>query len=320
MRKSLINIILFFLLAIPALPATADIIYFKNGGELRCNIIKETDDYIILQVKSGKMKILRSSIEEIEKTQPIPLKQSEPKPVSAVISSGTIEEVDALIKGADAPEAEKEAVVEEAPAADTEEGIEPAAEAIEDIPEYTEPPAAPDNSIDIPAAGNVKYRFDARQIDPEKIKELQVFFRENIALVISIALAAFLIILAISMILNGVYIKIYSRLIVKRFIPFGKTIVFQLKFFAFEIFIGFAIGIVSALLGLGGVKGFIGIMFLWLFFAIVLIWYFFSLSNREFGFSFMQTLLMIVIYIILYTAFSMVANILLGGLFVSIAT
>ncbi|MDD5644277.1 MAG: hypothetical protein PHO00_02360 [bacterium] len=305
MRKSLINIIIFFLLSVPALPSSADIIYFKNGGELRCSIVKETDEYLILQVKSGKIKILKTSIEEIKKTQP--LKQPAPKSASAEISSDTIEEIDSLIKGDAVPQDEEKEVVEAA------------LEDIADMPEYSEP--APEKD-----SGSVKSAFLAEnmkhglktQIDPQKIQELQAFFQDNIALVLSIALLVFLVILFISMSLNGIYIKIYSRLIVKRFIPFGKTILFQLKFFAFEIFIGILIGILSVLLGFSGVRGVIGFLLLWAVFVVILIWYFFSLSNREFGFSFMETLLMAVIYIVLYAAFSLALKLLLSGVFIGI--
>ncbi|MCK9555941.1 hypothetical protein M0R36_09045 [bacterium] len=322
MRKTLINIILFFLLSIPALPSSADIIYLKNGGELRCSIIQETDDYLILQVKNGKLKILKSSIEEIEKTQPLPLKQSEPKPVSPGISNSTIEEVDSLIKGDVVPEPEAGQAVEETVETETDESQSPAlpAEDAGNITEPAEPPAEKENSVDESVPGeNPQSGFKAR-FDSQKIEDLQIFFQDNIALVISIALLVFLVILFISMALNGIYIKLYAKLILKMFIPFGRTIVFQLKFFAFEIFIGIVIGALSALLGFGGLKGFLGIMFLWLFFAVILIWFFFSLANREFGFSFMQTLFMILIYIALYAAFSFVLNLILSGLFVSITT
>ncbi len=320
MRKTLINIIIFFLLSIPALPLSADIIYFKNGGELRCSIIKETDDYVILQVKSGKMKILKSSIEEIEKTRP--LKQTTPEPVSSGISNSTIEDVDSLIKGDVVPETETGQAIEKTVVTEMEESQNPAlpVEDTEDIKEPTEPPAEKANSVDESIPGKDPQSGFKPQFDSQKIKDLRIFFQDNIALVISIALIVFAVILFISMALNGIYIKLYAKLMLKMFIPFGRTIVFQLKFFAFEIFIGILIGAFSALLGFGGLKGFLGIMFLWLFFAIILIWFFFSLSNREFGFSFMQTLFMILIYIALYTVFSFVINLILSGLFVTITT
>ncbi len=148
--------------------------------------------------------------------------------------------------------------------------------------------------------------------DAKEFKELQLIIKENFSQTTGLFIAIFLTVIIIQWLINALYIKLFVKISIKRRVSFSTACIFQIKFILFQILAAVIFTVLMSFAAITGTDVW-GIIFLYSALIISFIWYFFRLAYKELGLIFFQTLLMVIIYLVIYFIIGAALNLLLSA-------
>ncbi|MCK5655557.1 MAG: hypothetical protein KAI03_04610 [Candidatus Aureabacteria bacterium] len=271
-----------FLNILSGSPCHGGILRLKNGGDIRGIIQEVNDSYITVKVSGGQVRVPRTNLTKETEGQ-----------LEDIFRKDT--ELSKKILGA---------------AGDKKEKVEDNFISYQEVKNLLSDPSNEKDTDIYTCLREIQKK--GLTADAEEFKELQLLIKEKFLKITDVFIVIFLTVIIIQLLINALYIKLFVKISIQQRVSFLTACVFQIKFILFQIF---AAVIFTVLMSFAAIMGtdFWGTIFLCSALIISFIWYFFRLAYAELGLIFLQTLLMVIIYLIIYFIIGAALNLLLSA-------